>query len=69
MAEEDGAVLVVPTPVSPAAYADPNLFATWESQGPAESDKIRAVYASFAAVDEEKIGELLSEITESKEGE
>ena len=59
MDEEDGAVLLAPAPVSPAASAGPTSFAAWAAQGPAEVEKIRAVYAEFADSDKESVSELL----------
>ena len=43
-------------PVFPDAFVGPNSFAAWLAQGAADSDQIRAVYASLAAADEDSIG-------------
>ena len=47
MANEDGALLVVPVLVSLAASVGPTSFAAWVDQGPEEVEKIWSVYDSF----------------------
>ena len=69
MAEEDGDLLVSPTPVSPSTCAGTNSFEVGADQDPEEAGIIRSVYASFAASDEETIGKMLIEISKSEEGE
>ena len=59
-AEEDSAVSVVPTLMSPTASVGPTSFAEWVTQGIAEADKILYFSALFSAADEEIISELLS---------
>ena len=62
MAKEDGSMSIVTTPVSPVTYTRPTYVAAWEDQGTADTEKIRAVYATFTAADEETINKLLGEI-------
>ena len=50
--EENGAVLVAPAPLSSAAPVSPTTFVAWTARGPADSDRIRVVYASFASAEE-----------------
>ena len=52
-----------------AASLGPTYFAAWASQGPSDAGKIRSVYALFTTTDKDTIGELLRELTLSKEGE
>ena len=61
-------MLVALTPVSPGASVNSTSFAAWESQRLAEAEQIRAVYALFATVDDESIGELLRYVTGRKKG-
>ena len=53
MTKEDCTVLVAPALVSLYTPFGPTSFTVWADQGPAEAEKIRSVYAVFAAVDEE----------------
>ena len=69
MSEEEDSVLVAPVTVSPAAPIVPTSFAAWAVQGPVEAENTQSVYAAFADTYEEYVGELLCEITASKEGE
>ena len=59
---------VAPAPVYPAAFIGPTSFAVWAAQRPDEAEKIRSVYAVFAAKDRESVSGLLHEITESGDG-
>ena len=49
VAEEDGAMWVSPTTVSPSACAGTNSFEAGADQDPEEAEIIRSVYASFVA--------------------
>ena len=49
-AEEDGAILETPTPVSLDAPVGPTKLSTWEVQGTSVGVKIWEVYASLSYV-------------------
>ena len=58
-AEDYGSVSVAPTPISMDASIGPTYFVVWIAQGPAEDKKIRTIYSTFVAREEESVCELL----------
>ena len=67
--EEGDTVFVEPAPISSAATIRPSTFGVWADQGPVNSKRIRALYASFLAAEEYSVGEFLPQVDLREYGE
>ena len=68
-AQEDGATLVEHTTIFPALSVGLKSFVSWATQWPAEPEKIRSVYTSFASADAETVSGFLHDIALIEESE
>ena len=62
LAKDGGIMSVVTVPVSLSISIVPTTFTEWELQRLADSENIRALYASISAADAYTVGKLLREI-------
>ena len=66
--EEEGSILVAPTPMSSVTPVVPNNFMAWSVQGVVDITSIHGVCALLDVTTESNKEELLMEISVSEEG-